>query len=178
MESVYTPTYTTPSQDKKVDDEDHWGNGGRDWCRSVKKRDRWIWPSLPNLVKVVCADIHDQYRGSEDVLPPPCPDCTRVRTPQNKIRRPWGIKMFTPNFSLKTPCQMNSPQKLYSSVKIFPYLSCPPLFHVVKNIMIPPPPLDWACRSVFDFALKVSRCYYITFLPRSIFEYIGRWLRL
>ena len=26
---VPTPTYTTPSQDKKYNDEDHWGDGGR-----------------------------------------------------------------------------------------------------------------------------------------------------
>ena len=59
-ERVPTPPYTSPSQDKKDDDEDHRGNGGKDWCCSVKKRERGRGTSLPALVKVACAAMHEQ----------------------------------------------------------------------------------------------------------------------
>ena len=47
---VPTLHYTTPSHDKKGDDEDHRDDGGKDWFCIIKKRERGIGPSLPSLV--------------------------------------------------------------------------------------------------------------------------------
>ena len=58
-ERVTTPPYTTPYQENKDDNEDHWGDGGRDWWFSAKKRDRVRGPSLTDLFVVACAAMHD-----------------------------------------------------------------------------------------------------------------------
>ena len=53
------PTCSTPYQDKKDYDEEHQDDGGRYWCCSVKKKDRGRVPSLPDLVEVACASMHE-----------------------------------------------------------------------------------------------------------------------
>ena len=57
------PTYITPYQYKKDDDEYHQYNGGRDWYCSFKKRETGRGPYLPALVEVAYAAMYEQQRG-------------------------------------------------------------------------------------------------------------------
>ena len=126
-------------------------------------------PRLPNTYSSMFTNtpLGDLMPSKRVRDPPPSPYCAHASTPKKK--GPQDLRFWI----VTTPMLLLNPMSNeWSSEVVFVRQN---IFRGMVRIP-PPPPIDWACQSVFDSALKVSRFYYMNFLPRRTFEYIGQWL--